>query len=311
MKIIYAGAPEFSIAPLKSIIDAGFNVVAVVTQPDKPVGRKGVITPTPLKAYALEKGLQVFDFAKIRDNVEKLKNISADLMITCAYGQLLTQEVLNVFPVGVFNIHASLLPKYRGAAPIAAAIIGGEKVSGVTIMKTDIGLDTGDMLLKKSVEISVDDTADSLSKKLSALGAELIVDALNIIKSGNAVYEKQNEAEASLVKKINKEHALIDFSCSSIKVADLIKGMNPSPVAYAYLNGKSVNVFFAETCDFDLNGDIGEIVRADKTGVYVKTGDGTVKLVELQLEGGKRMCAADLVNGRKISVGMRFLRERV
>lgn len=311
MKIIYAGAPEFSIAPLKSIIDAGFNVVAVVTQPDKPVGRKGVITPTPLKTFALENGLKVFDFAKIRENVEELKSVSADLMITCAYGQLLTQEVLNVFPFGVFNIHASLLPKYRGAAPIAAAIIGGEKVSGVTIMKTDIGLDTGDMLLKKSIEISSADTAGSLSEKLSLLGAETIVEALNLIKSGNVVYEKQNEASASLVKKINKEHALIDFSSSAVSVANLIKGMNPSPVAYSYLNGKSVNVFFAEICEFDLDGDIGDIVRADKTGVYVKTGDGVVKLTELQLEGGKRMRAADLVNGRKISAGMRFQRERV
>ena len=311
MKIIYAGAPEFSIAPLNSIINAGFNVVAVITQPDKPVGRKGVITPTPLKVFAEQKGIKVFTFEKIRQSVGEIIEIGADLMITCAYGQLLTQEVLNAFPLGVFNIHASLLPKYRGAAPIAASVIHGESQTGVTVMKTDIGLDTGEMLLKRSVEISKDDTAGTLSEKLSSLGASAIVDALNLIKSGNAVYEKQENSLATLVKKIKKEHALCDFSTSSEQLSCFIRGMNPAPVAYSYLNGKAVNFFFAKVADFDCEGQIGEVVRADKTGVYVKTGNGVLNIVEMQLEGGKRMRAVDLVNGRKISVGMRFEREKV
>lgn len=310
MKIVYAGAPEFSVPPLRKIIEAGYRVVAAVTQPDKPVGRKGVVTPTPLKAFASASGIPVFDYPKIRNHAAELAALGADIMVTCAYGQLLTQPVLDAFPMGVYNIHASLLPKYRGAAPIAACILNGETRTGITVMKTELGLDTGDMLLQKPLEIAPQDTAGTLSEKLSLLGGECIVGALALLKSGKAVFTPQNEAEATLVKKINKEHALIDFSKSAKQIVDLVRAMNPSPVAYTYLNGKALNVFFAEECEKG-EGACGEVLCADKTGVYVKAGTGAVRLTEIQAEGGKRMRAADFVNGRKIAAGMKLESVRV
>lgn len=310
MNIVYAGAPEFSVPPLQKIINAGYRVVAVVTQPDKPVGRKGVITPTPLKTFAAAFGIPVLDYPKIRNYAKELSSLGADLMVTCAYGQLLTQPILDAFPLGVYNIHASLLPKYRGAAPIAACILNGETHTGITVMKTELGLDTGDMLLQKEIQIAPQDTAGTLSEKLSLLGGECVVEALDLLKSGKAAFTPQNGAEATLVKKINKEHALIDFSASAKQIVDLVRAMNPSPVAYAFLGDKALNVFTAEEAQ-DEGGDCGEVVRADKTGVYVKAGSGTVRLTEMQAEGGKRMRAADFVNGRKITAGMKLQRERV
>ena len=309
MNIVYAGAPEFSLAPLRAIIGAGHRVVAVVTQPDKPVGRKGVITPTPLKSYALREGIPVCDYAKIREHVDKLRELGADIMVTCAYGQLLTESVLNAFPLGVFNIHASLLPLYRGAAPIAACILHGESETGITVMKTDIGLDTGDMLLQKKIKISPEDTAGTLSEKLSILGAECIVEALALIEQGSAVFTPQNESYATMVRKIGKEQALIDFLAGAKEIVDLLRALNPSPVAFTYIKGKTLNVYRAETVQ-DGEGVAGEVLRADKTGISVKTGNGAVRLLEIQPEGGRRMRAADFVNGRKIVAGDMFTRER-
>ena len=169
MKLVFAGAPEFSVLPLKKILEEGYEVAAVVTQPDKPVGRKAIVTPTPLKVFARSRGIPVLDFPKIREHIGELESLRAHLMVTCAYGQLLTESVLSAFPSGVYNIHASLLPKYRGASPVAACILNGETETGITVMKTDVGLDTGDMLLQKSIPIAPEDTAGTLSEKLSGL----------------------------------------------------------------------------------------------------------------------------------------------
>lgn len=310
MRIVYAGAPEFSVAPLKSLTDAGFCAVAAVTQPDKPVGRKAILTPTPLKSYALSQGIPVYDFAKIREHVSELRSFGADVMVTCAYGQLLTQEVLSAFPKGVYNIHASLLPRWRGASPIQHAILAGDEKTGVTVMKTDIGLDTGDMLLCEEMAVSPADTAATLSEKLSLLGGGCIVRALKELEAGTAVFTKQDGARATLCKKIRKEECVVDFSRPAKEVCDLIRAMNPSPLAYAFVNGKLVNFYFAEPCECAESAETGRVVRADKTGVYVAAGGGCVKITELQLEGGKRMRAADAVNGRKIAVGDVFAKER-
>ena len=310
MRIVYAGAPEFSVAPLKSLTDAGFCVVAAVTQPDKPVGRKAILTPTPLKSYALSQGIPVYDFAKIREHVSELLALGADVMVTCAYGQLLTQEVLSAFPKGVYNIHASLLPRWRGASPIQHAILAGDEKTGVTVMKTDIGLDTGDMLLCEEMAVSPADTAATLSEKLSLLGGGCIVRALKELEAGTAVFTKQDGARATLCKKIRKEECVVNFSRPAKEVCDLIRAMNPSPLAYAFVNGKLVNFYFAEPCECAESAETGRVVRADKTGVYVAAGGGCVKITELQLEGGKRMRAADAVNGRKIAVGDVFAKER-
>lgn len=303
MKLIYAGAPAFSVPPLAALRKAGFEVVAVLTQPDKPVGRKAVLTPTPLKAYALQEGIPVLDFAKVRDNVSALAAQGADILVTCAYGQILTQEVLDAFPAGVYNIHASLLPRWRGASPIQHAILSGDSVTGVTIMRTDIGLDTGDILLQKELPIDDRETSETLSEKLSALGAEAIAEALKLLESGNAHFTKQSEEGVTLCKKIRKEDCEVNFAQRSYWVGCLIRAMNPQPLAFSRLNGKIVNFYLADSDNFTDEGVYGQVIRADKSGIYVKTGVGSVRITQLQMEGGKRMSAADFVNGRKISVG--------
>ena len=308
MKIIYAGAPQFSVAPLQSIMNAGFSVAAVITQPDKPFGRKGILMPTPLKSFAQSQGIPVREYEKIRDNTADLASFGADLMVTCAYGQLLTQSVLDAFPRGVFTVHASLLPKYRGASPIAACILNGETHTGITVMKTDIGLDTGDMLLQRSLKIDPQDTTGTLSDRLSVLGGACIVEALRAIEKGTAVLTPQNHSEATLVKKMRKEHALLDFSQSAEAIVNTVRAMNPAPVAYTYLHGKTLNVFEAHMYGGAIEGAeedfaAGTVARADKTGIYVRTGTCLVVLDHIQVEGGKRMRAADFVNGRKICAG--------
>lgn len=311
MKIVYAGAPAFSVPPLKALLSAGFEVAAVVTQPDKPVGRKAILTPTPLKAFAAESGIPALDFPKIREHAAELSALGADCMVTCAYGQLLTQEVLSAFPCGVFNIHASLLPRWRGASPIQHAILAGDTETGITVMRTDIGLDTGDMLLVKKVPIAPEDTADTLSEKLSALGGECIVAALHAVQKGEAAFTPQPDEGMTLCKKIKKEECAVDFSRTSAEICNLIRAMNPAPLAYAYLRGAPVNLFFAQPAETEIaeGARPGEVVRADKTGIYVRAGEGAVKILELQAAGGKRMRAADFVNGRKAAVGDIFSKE--
>ncbi len=303
MKIAYAGAPAFSVSPLRAILEAGYPVSAVITQPDKPVGRKGVLTPTPLKAFAAERGIPVYTFQKIRDCADEVRAIGADVLVTCAYGQILTQEILDAFSQGVYNIHASLLPRWRGASPIQHAILAGDRVTGVTIMRTDIGLDTGDMLRVGETAISEDDTAETLALRLTDLGGKLIVEALKDLEAGRAVFTKQNEDTATLCKKIKKQDCALDLKKSADELCRLIRAMNPEPLAFTRLHGKLVNVFFAEALNDNAAGAIGEVVRADKTGIYVKAGAGILKIVQMQLEGGKKLSACDLVNGRKVVVG--------
>ena len=303
MKIIYAGAPAFSVVPLSALLDAGFEVAAVVTQPDKPTGRKAILTPTPLKSFALSRNIPVLDFAKIRDHIQELKDTGADAMVTCAYGQILTQQVLDCFASGVYNIHTSLLPRWRGASPVQHAILSGDKETGVTVMRTDIGLDTGDILIREKTEITPVDTAATLSERLSQIGAKLIVEALRTVETGKAVFCKQPQEGVTLCKKIRKEECLVDFSKSAEELSCLIRAMSPEPLAFSHLHGKLVNFYFAEEMEGDAEGAPGQVIRADKSGIYVLTGSGILKILELQQEGGKKLKAADFVNGRKISVG--------
>ena len=306
MNIVYAGAPAFSVPPLQALLDAGFAVAAVVTQPDKPVGRKGVLTPTPLKAFAAERGIPVFCFARIRDEAETLRALGADCMVTCAYGQLLTQEVLDLFAGGVYNIHASLLPRWRGASPIQHAILAGDAQTGITVMRTDIGLDTGDILFARALPVEPADTAGTLSEKLSRLGGEAILEALTALSRGEAHFTPQGAQGATLCKKIEKSSCLVSFAEDAGAVCRLIRAMNPAPLAYAYLRGTLFNFYFAEPVPCEEDVPCGTVVRADKTGIYVRAGQGAVRIAEAQAAGGKRMSAADLVNGRKIAVGDMF-----
>ena len=302
MKVIYLGTPEFAVAPLKAIIESQkHEVVAVVTQPDRPVGRKNIITPPPVKVVALENGIPVFQYEKIRaEGVEDLKNVGADIMITCAYGQILSKEIIDICPHGIINIHASLLPKYRGAAPIQYAVINGEKTTGVTVMQTEVGLDTGDIIEAFETPIGESETAGDLFVRLSELGAEKICSVLDKIEKGEVNPQKQDESQAFVVKTIKKEDALIDFSKSSIEIKNLINGMNPWPIAYTFANGKKLKIYRAIA--IDESGKQGEVIKADKK-LYIACGEGAIEVLELQEEGGKVMNALSYLNGRKLKVG--------
>lgn len=300
MKIAYAGTPEYAVAPLKALIDGGFDVVAVITQPDKPVGRKHVLTPSPVKSFALECGIPVYDFERIKDSVKQVEGIGADLLITCAYGQILTQPVLNAFPLGVYNLHASLLPLHRGASPIQSAILSGEKYTGVTVMRTELSLDCGDILLVKRCETG-NKTYGELSQELSLLSAQAVVEAVEILLSGVPQLLVQDEASATYCKKITKADGKVDFSKSATAVANLINAFSPAPAAYCLLNGVQINLLKAIPCNE--NGVVGTVIGADKHGVTVACGEGAVIIKNLQFAGGKVLSAADAVNGRKIKVG--------
>lgn len=300
MRIVFAGSPEFAVPVLEKLLNCGREIVAVITRPDKPVGRKKILTPTPVKAFALAHGLPVYDFVRIRDNVETLRNLGADVMITCAYGQILTAEVLNAFRGGVWNIHASLLPKFRGASPVQSAILAGESHTGVTVMRTELTLDTGDMLLVKRCEIG-NSTCGELSKRLSLLGAEAAEEGLRLLESGKAELLMQDEAKATFCKKITKEDAKINFGKPAFDVFRIIKAFSPEPAAFCLFNGSALNIYDCELSEG--NGAAGEVLCADKRGIAVACGEGAVLITELQPAGGKRMRAADFVNGRKIKAG--------
>ncbi|MDE7256350.1 MAG: methionyl-tRNA formyltransferase, partial [Clostridia bacterium] len=248
MKIIYAGSPQYAVAPLKALVQAGCEVVAVLTQPDKPVGRKRVLTPTPVKSFALSLGLPVYDFERVRDRAQELKAVGADVMFTCAYGQLLTAEILNLFPMGVYNLHASLLPEFRGASPIQSAILAGCGYTGVTVMKTELALDCGGILLVKRCKAD-GKTYGELSDELSALSAEAVVEAVRILDCGEPQLMLQDEARATYCKKISKADAAVDFKKSAENVANIINAFSPSPAAFAYLNGSAVNLLKAAPCN--------------------------------------------------------------
>ena len=310
MKIVYAGTPRFAVAPLKKIIEEGYGVAGVVVQPDKPQGRKGILAPPPVKAFALERGLTVFQPQKIHAETDALKALGGDILITCAYGQILTQEVLDLFPLGVWNIHASLLPKYRGASPIQSAVLNGERETGVTVMKTALGLDTGDILLSLKTEIGEKETFGELSDRLSLLGAKALLKALQSIEKGNFALVKQRDEDAVLTRKIAKESAKIDFSLPAEKIVNLVRGMNPEPTAFAEIDGARLNVFCAEraVCPEGSEGAAAGEILSDtpKQGFLVKCGDGAVKLAEVQAAGGRRMKGSDFLNGRKVRKGQVF-----
>ncbi len=300
MKIVFAGSPEYAVKTLEALHAAGCDIAAVLTQPDKPTGRKKIPAPTPVKTAAQKLHYPVLDFARVRDRAEEIRALGADLMITCAYGQILTQEILDCFPEGVWNLHASLLPRFRGASPIQSAILAGESYTGVTVMKTELSLDTGDILLVKRCVIG-DMNCAELSEKLASLSAEAAVEAVGLIERGRTLLLMQDEANVSYCKKITKSDCKIDFNAAAEDICRLIRAMNPEPVAYCMQGGSVLNVLRAEPSEGE--GAIGEVIRADKRGILVKCGKGAVNITELIPSGGKRMSAADFVNGRKIKAG--------
>ncbi len=314
MKIVFAGTPDFAVAPLQKIIDNGYTVVGVITQTDKPQGRKGILTPPPVKLLAEKYALPLLQPQKIRDEVEAVRALGGDILITCAYGQILTQEVLDCFPKGVWNIHAGLLPKYRGASPIQSCILNGEKQTGVCVMKTELGLDCGDILLCKTTPVSSEETYGELSARLSLLGAQAITEGLALLESGNYTLTPQGEEGVCVVRKINKEQAAISFSKRGEEIVNLVRGMNPAPIAYATLEGNKINVYRAKIATLSAEDEgalfaakYGEVLfDKPKKGLVVKCKEGAVELVEVQAAGGKKMSGGDFLNGRKVQKGQVF-----
>ncbi len=314
MKIVFAGTPDFAVKPLKSVLDGGYEVVGVITQADKPQGRKGILTPPPVKTLASERNIPVLQPEKIRDSVEEVRALGGDILVTCAYGQILTQAVLDSFPMGVWNIHAGLLPKYRGASPIQSCIINGETETGVSIMKTELGLDCGDVLCVQKTPIAPTETYGELSERLSEIGAELILSALKTLEGGRYALKEQSQEGVGVVRKIDKEQARVDFTRTQREIVDLIRGMNPAPVAFAELNGNKINVYRAEATSLTeeessafANAKLGEVLSdKPKRGLLVKCADGAVRLTEVQAAGGKRISGGDFLNGRKVQKGQVF-----
>lgn len=311
MKIVFAGTPDFAVQPLQAIIDAGYEVVGVVTQADKPQGRKGILTPPPVKVKAQEYGIPVLQPQKIKEELDSVFALGADVMVTCAYGQILPQTLLDGFSKGVWNIHAGILPQYRGASPIQSSIVNGETQTGVTVMQTVLALDAGDILLEERTEITPWETYGELSARLSSLGANLIVRALQSIQTGAYALAPQSAENVGVVRKIGKEHAKIDFTKTAKEIVDLVRGMNPAPVAYTQVDGLKINVYKAEKTELlddekavYENAVFGEVLSDKvKRGLIVKCLNGAVKLVEVQAAGGKRMTGGDFLNGRKVQKG--------
>ncbi len=302
MNIVFAGTPAFAVPSLTTLKKAGHKIT-VLTQPDRPQGRKGILTPSPVKAEAERLGLTVFQPARLKEDYSFLIPLKADLMVTCAYGQILTKEILDLFPQGVWNVHASLLPAYRGAAPVARAIMAGEKETGVTIMKTDVGLDTGDIFLADKTEILPLDTCGSLTERLSLLGAKLIVEALDRIEKGSVTLTKQGEG--FVCKKVARTQ--IDFSKPAKEVAALVRSLSPAPLSFGVIKGLTLNFYLAEAVEYAGDEPFGTVLSAgSKTGLIVKCGSGAVRILSVQPAGGKVMTDKDFCNGRKVSEGMRF-----
>ena len=317
MKIVYAGTPEFATLPLQALIDNGFDVVGVITQEDKPQGRKGILTPPPVKTLAQQYNIPVLQPKKIREAIAEVSTLGGELLVTCAYGQILTQELLDSFEKGVWNIHAGLLPAYRGASPIQSCLVNGEEKTGVTVMKTELGLDSGDILCVEETEIEENETCGELSARLSAIGANLIVKALKLLQSGEYTLQKQADEGVNVVRKIHKEQAQISFDKSVKEVVNLVRAMNPAPVAYAIVGDIKLNVYRAEKAQINEeekavfeNAVCGEILNdKPKRGLLVKCADGVVKLTEVQASGGKKMSGSDFLNGRKVQKGQVFYAE--
>lgn len=307
MNIIYMGTPDFAVKPLEAIIESGENVMAVFTQPDKPKGRGFKLLPTPVKQSALSHNIPVYQPLSLKKGddaaeAEKImRELAPDLIVVAAYGKLLPKTILDLPKYGCINIHASLLPKYRGAAPIQRVILNGETETGVTAMQMAEGLDTGDMLMKVSTPIGENETASELFERLSDLGAKLIVDTIKAVKSGSITPVKQDDSLSSYAEMIDKSMCFTDFSLTAAEVHNHIRGLSSSPCAVAYLNGKRIKIYHSELVK-NVGGQPGEIVNVNDFTVSCGDGNG-VKLAEIQGEGGKRMKAADFLRGNKIEKG--------
>ena len=318
MRIIFMGTPDFSVGTLEALVEAGHDVCLAVTQPDKPKGRGKEMQPTPVKEAALRHGIPVYQPRKIREPqcVEELGKYHADVCVVVAFGQILPKTILELTPYGCINVHASLLPKYRGAAPIQWAILEGETVTGVTTMQMDEGLDTGDMILKTEVPITENETGESLHDKLAAAGAELCVKTLKALEDHTAVLEKQGESPTAYAKMLDKKMGDIDWSCPAVQIERLVRGLNSWPSAYTHWQGKTLKIWRAkaENTAGAKNGTEsgclpGTVTEVGKDSFAVQTGEGVLHVYELQIPGKKRMETGAFLRGYALERGTVFTRE--
>lgn len=307
MKIVFMGTPDFSAVVLEKL-NSVYPVSAVVTGLDKPVGRGYQLKPSPLKVKAEELGIPVLQYEKVsREGIDDIRAIEPDVIVTAAFGQILSETFLAIPKFAVLNVHASLLPKYRGSSPIQWSILNGDEYTGITIMKTVKAVDAGDMLLQKKTKIGEKETAGELFDRLAILGGEAIVEALKLVENGDAHFVKQNESEVTHCSMIQKEDGRLSFDKSAKEIDCFVRGMTPWPSAYTELLGKKLKVFAVEKVDDSKDHEVGTVVFADtKNGLIVQANDGFLRICDLQLEGSKRMSDIDFLRGRKIDIGYKF-----
>lgn len=307
MNIVFMGTPDFAVPTLQMLIDEGHHIAAVVTQPDRPKGRGNKENMPPVKELALKYNLEVLQPEKVRGNedfYEQLKALKPDVMVVVAYGQILPESILEIPRLGCINIHGSLLPKYRGAAPIQWSIINGDAITGVTIMYMDKGMDTGDMILKKEMVIESTDTYKTLHDKMMTVGAEALKEALPLIVSGGKMRQKQDESEATYAPMIQKSLGEIDWSKDAKSIDCLVRGVNPWPVAYTFYEGQPMKVWQAHVVDEKSSYEPGYIVNVDKEGIHVQTGEGVFVISELQAPNKKRMPVSEYIKGNALEIGI-------
>ncbi|MBO4903299.1 MAG: methionyl-tRNA formyltransferase [Lachnospiraceae bacterium] len=305
MKIVFMGTPDLAVTVLDSIVNSRHEVTAVVTREDKPKGRGKEVSMPPVKEYALEHGLTVFQPAKIKtpESIATLKTFEADIFVVAAYGQILSQEILDMPAKGCINVHTSLLPKYRGSAPIQWAIIEGETMTGVSVMQMDAGMDTGPVLFTEEVPVADDETGGTLHDKLAEAGAKLIVKALDEIEAGNAHPVKQDSEAATYAKMLDKKMGHINFAEPAVKIERMIRGLDPWPGTFTFFGGKTLKIWKAYVCNEECREAPGTVIGVEKDAFTVSTGEGALRITEVQLEGRKRMQTGEFMRGCKIEAG--------
>ena len=308
-RIVFMGTPEFAVPSLRVLLEKGENVVCVVTQPDRPKGRGRKVLPPPVKELALQAAIPVLQPERLTgdDFHAALSNFAPDIITLTAYGKILPGRIINLPPLGTINVHGSLLPKYRGAAPIQWALINGETETGITIMQMDAGVDTGDILLQDKIPVEREDTAGTLSVKLAEVGAQALAKALDLLRQDKLKPVKQDAGQASLAPLLKKEDGLVDWSQSAAQISGLIRGLDPWPATYTTLSGKRLRLFSPETADNnhcrDSFSEPGTVCRADRDGLLVTTGNGCLLIKEVQAEGSRRMAVAAFVSGNPFRPG--------
>ena len=303
LKIVFMGTPDFAVPCLKTL-NENYEVIAVITQPDRPKGRGQKLTPSPIKEYALEHNLTVLQPEKIKtsETEEQLKKLAPDLIVVVAFGQILSKAILDIPKLGCINVHASLLPKYRGAAPIHWSIINGETKTGITTMYMDVGLDTGDMILKEEVSISAKMNTGELHDTLMNIGAKTLLQTIKQIAEGSVVRNKQNDAKASYAPLLTKELERINWLLPAQEIYNLVRGLNPWPVAFSIFKGKKLKIWQTKVIDNVTIGEIGTVLSLTETGFTVQTGKGILEILELQPESKRKMTAKDFVCGNQIAI---------